>query len=85
MCPVPVIFRAGLCIGAGEAVFNVTTINGSVPPTQFAVPSPADSERFFADICTQGQAQGMGGTFEIDFLSMQFLQVLGNFDVVFVF
>ena len=67
---------AGLCLGTGEAVFNVTTINGSVPPTQFAVPSPADSERFFKEICSSGQAQGMGGTLEIDFLRMQFMQVL---------
>jgi hypothetical protein len=66
---------AGICPGAGAAVFNITTLNGSSGRTLFEVPTPADAPRFFTEIFRGGLEQGMGHTLEIDFLDFAFLQV----------
>lgn len=69
---------AGLCPGAGEAHFNISTLRGGdgggSSDTVFFVPTPADSPKFFTELMAQGLSEGMGHTFEIDFLWFQFLQ-----------
>ena len=69
---------AGLCPGAGEANFNISTLRGGdgggSSDTVFFVPTPADSAKFFTKLMAQGLSEGMGHTFEIDFLWFQFLQ-----------
>ena len=70
---------AGLCPGAGEANFGISTLKGGggggLDDTIFWVPAPADAPKFFRELMRQGLDNGMGNTFEIDFLWFQFLQV----------
>eukprot|EP00039_Didymoeca_costata_P021206 m.343770 g.343770 ORF g.343770 m.343770 type:complete len:809 (+) comp23276_c0_seq1:128-2554(+) len=66
---------AGLCPGAGKNNFNVSTLTGGTGDGTFEVPTPEDALRFFRELIRQGLSQGMGNTFEIDFLWFQFLQV----------
>ena len=66
---------AGLCPGAGRELFNVSTLTGGGAPgapNTFEVPTPADAARFFEKLMAQGLSQGMGSTYEIDFLFFQF-------------
>ena len=70
---------AGLCPSAGEKHYGIQTLiggdGGGADDATFFVPTPEDAARFFAALMAQGLANGMGHTFEIDFLWFQFLQV----------
>eukprot|EP01051_Picozoa_sp_SAG22_P009243 SAG22_NODE_757_length_7441_cov_29.224326_2_plen_108_part_00 len=64
-----------LVVFGSQGVTDAFERMGKVLQALHWVPAPADARKFFRELMRQGLKNGMGKTFEIDFLWFQFLQM----------